>query len=54
VIDLRTGDVAHSLRIGGVVEELYDVAALPGVICPGVLGVKNDEIRLRLKPAPLA
>jgi uncharacterized protein (TIGR03032 family) len=53
VIDLRSGDVAHSLRIGGVVEELYDVAALPGVIRPGVLGVRNDEIRLRVKPAPL-
>ncbi|EDX83137.1 hypothetical protein S7335_315 [Synechococcus sp. PCC 7335] len=28
-IDLRSGDVAHSLRIKGVVEELYDVVRLP-------------------------
>ena len=29
VIDLKTGDVAHWLRIEGVVPELYDVVALP-------------------------
>jgi uncharacterized protein (TIGR03032 family) len=52
VVDLKTGDVAHTLRIGGVVEELYDVAALPGIVRPAVLGVKNDDIRRRLKPAP--
>jgi uncharacterized protein (TIGR03032 family) len=52
VVDLRTGDVAHSLRIEGVVEELYDVAALKGVIRPSLVGLKTDEIRLRLKPAP--
>jgi uncharacterized protein (TIGR03032 family) len=51
VVDLATGDVAHSLRIEGVVEELYDVAALPGVIRPALIGVRGDEIRLRLKPA---
>jgi len=54
VIDLKTGDAVHSLRIDGVVEELYDVAALPGIIRPAALGVKTDEIRRRLKPAPFA
>jgi uncharacterized protein (TIGR03032 family) len=29
VIDLRTGDVVHSLRLEGVIAELYDVAVLP-------------------------
>jgi uncharacterized protein (TIGR03032 family) len=45
VIDLRTGDVVHWLRIEGVVRELYDVSVLPGVRRPMALGLKTDEIR---------
>ncbi|MFT5589709.1 MAG: hypothetical protein ACI9ZF_001887 [Bradyrhizobium sp.] len=45
VIDLRSGDVVHWLRIEGVVDELYDVVALPGVRRPMALGFKTDEIR---------
>jgi uncharacterized protein (TIGR03032 family) len=45
VVDLRTGDVVHSLTITGVVRELYDVAILAGVRCPGALGFKTEEIR---------
>jgi uncharacterized protein (TIGR03032 family) len=45
VIDLRTGDIVHWLNIAGVVEELYDVAVLPGVTRPMALGFKSDEIR---------
>jgi uncharacterized protein (TIGR03032 family) len=44
VIDLRTGDAVHWLRIEGVVDELYDVVSLPGVRCPMALGFKTDEI----------
>ena len=45
VIDLRSGDIIHWLRIEGVVEELYDVAILPGVRRPMAIGFKTDEIR---------
>jgi len=45
VIDLRTGDAVHWLRTEGVVDELYDVVALPGVRSPMALGFKSDEIR---------
>ncbi len=45
VVDLRTGDIAHSLTIEGIVRELYDVAVLPGVLMPSALGFKTDEIR---------
>lgn len=45
VIDLKRGDVVHSLRIEGIVSELYDVVALPGVRRPCALGFKTDEIR---------
>jgi uncharacterized protein (TIGR03032 family) len=44
IIDLRTGDVAHWLRVEGMVRELYDVAVLPGVNRPMALGFKTDEI----------
>lgn len=45
IVDLRTGDVVHCLRMEGVVEELYDVVVLPGVRRPMALGFRTDEIR---------
>jgi uncharacterized protein (TIGR03032 family) len=45
VIDTRTGDIAHWLRLEGVVNELYDVIALPGVARPMMIGFRNEEIR---------
>ena len=45
VIDLRSGDIVHWLRIEGIVSELYDVVALPNVQRPMALGFKTDEIR---------
>lgn len=45
VIDLKSGDLVHWLRMEGVVNELYDIVALPGVRCPMALGFKTDEIR---------
>ena len=48
LIDLRSGDVAHWLRLEGEVSELYDVALLPGVVRPMVLGFQTDEIQRML------
>jgi uncharacterized protein (TIGR03032 family) len=45
VVDLGSGDVVHSLAITGIVRELYDVVALPGVQMPSALGFKTEEIR---------
>ncbi len=45
IIDVRTGDVAHWLRVEGMVRELYDVAVLPLVSRPMALGFKTDEIQ---------
>jgi uncharacterized protein (TIGR03032 family) len=45
IIDMRTGDVVHWLRVEGLVRELYDVAALPQVSRPMALGFKTDEIQ---------
>jgi len=54
VIDLRTGDIVHWLRLEGMAEELYDVAALPGVRRPMALGFKTDEIRRVLNVGPFS
>jgi uncharacterized protein (TIGR03032 family) len=45
VFDLRSGDMTGWVRIEGVVRELYDVALLPGVRCPSLVGFKTDEVR---------
>jgi uncharacterized protein (TIGR03032 family) len=45
VIDLKTGDIVHSLNIEGVVNELYDIAVLPNVRRPMAIGFRSDEIR---------
>ena len=44
VIDLEKGEIIHNINIHGVVEELYDVAVLPGVKRPMALGFQSDEI----------
>ena len=45
VVNLKTGDVAHWVRLEGVVTELYDVVTLAGVVRPSVIGFRTDEIR---------
>lgn len=45
VINLKTGDAVHWLRMEGIVDELYDVVTLPGIRQPMALGFKTDEIR---------
>ena len=50
MVNLATGDIEHHLSIEGVVQELYDVAVLPGVIRPMALGFQSDEIRFMVRP----
>jgi uncharacterized protein (TIGR03032 family) len=45
VIDLRSGDVVHWVRLEGMVRELYDVALLRGSTRPMAFGFKTDEIQ---------
>ncbi len=49
IIDLKSGDVVHWIRVDGVVTELYDVVALSSVTRPQMLGFKTDEIRRVLR-----
>jgi uncharacterized protein (TIGR03032 family) len=45
VVDLDSGDVAHSLTIEGIVTELYDVVVIPQKTQPAALGPMNTELR---------
>lgn len=42
VIDLKSGDIAHSMVFEGIITELYDVVAIEGIRQPRMLGL-NDE-----------
>jgi uncharacterized protein (TIGR03032 family) len=52
VIDLRTGDIVHWLRIEGVVRELYDVVVLRNTRRPMAIGFKSDEIHRMISVGP--
>jgi uncharacterized protein (TIGR03032 family) len=45
IFDLASGDMAHWVRIEGVVRELYDVAVLPGLQRPSAIGFRTDEVK---------
>lgn len=45
IIDLSRGDMIGWVRIEGVVRELFDVAVLPNVRRPSLIGFKSDEVR---------
>jgi len=43
VVDTSTGDVAHSVTIEGIVSELYEVAVIPGIRQPSMIGPNSEE-----------
>jgi uncharacterized protein (TIGR03032 family) len=45
VINLETGDMTGWVRVEGVVRELYDVTALPGLQYPSAIGFKTNEVK---------
>ncbi len=52
IVDLRTGEIAHSLWIEGAVTQMYDVAVLPGVTRPMAIGFKTEEIQRMISIGP--
>ncbi len=52
IVNLATGDLEHMIEMEGVVQELYDVAFLPGLRRPKLLGFRTPEIRFQIRPAP--
>jgi len=53
VIELNSGNIVHWLRLEGIVEELFDVAVLPGVIRPRAVGFVTDEIARTISLPPI-
>jgi hypothetical protein len=45
VVDTASGDTIGWIRLESVVRELFDVAVLPGIRNPALVGFKTDEIR---------
>jgi len=43
IIDLTTGACVDWFRIDGKIGELYDVAVIPGVVCPMAVPPTSDE-----------
>jgi len=44
VIDLESGTSTHSIALGGVVRELYDITCIPNLRTPMVVGFAQDQI----------
>ena len=53
VVNLKTGDLEHTLEIEGVVQELYDVSVLRNVRRPMLIGFKKPDIRFMIRPGKL-
>lgn len=45
VIHLASGDIVEWVRLDGFITELFDVAAMPGVVCPMAIGPDTIEAR---------
>lgn len=48
VIDLRTMELTHWLRLEGLISELYDVAGVTGTRRPMMIGLQNEEVHRTL------
>jgi len=49
VIDLASGEIRHSIDLPEPIDELFDVAVLPGVRQPRALGLQGEEIDCLVK-----
>lgn len=45
IIDIESGDTVGWVRVEGIVRELFDVAVIPGVRNPAIIGFKTDEVQ---------
>lgn len=44
VIDLNAGSIVEHIRFQGAIEELFDVAVIPGKTCPMAIGTHSNEM----------
>ena len=52
VMELATGRLVHWLRLGGIVRELYDIALLPGMRSPMLVGLTHGQINRLITAGP--
>ena len=52
VIDLQSGTARHWLALGGVVRELYDIASIPNLRTPMVVGFAQQQINRLIHRGP--
>jgi uncharacterized protein (TIGR03032 family) len=45
VVNLASGDIVEWIKLEGFITELFDVAAMPGVVCPMSIGPDTMEMR---------
>jgi uncharacterized protein (TIGR03032 family) len=45
VVRLDTGDIVEYVRLDGAITELFDVVAMPGVVCPMSVGPTSPEMQ---------
>jgi len=53
IINLANGDIVEWIRLEGHIVELFDVAAMPGVVCPMALGPETTEIHNAIRFDPI-
>lgn len=49
IADLFKGEIAHRLTIDAPVREINDIALLPGILRPGMVGFRSPEIMRQIK-----
>lgn len=45
VVDLQSGEIENHILLGGALTEIYDVAILPGVKAPFLVGLQGPEVQ---------
>lgn len=45
IVNLASGDIVEWIRLEGHITEMFDVAAMPGVVCPMSLGPNTAEMQ---------
>ena len=53
IVNLASGDIVEWVKLEGFISELFDVAVMPGVVCPMAIGPDTIEARSTISFDPL-
>ncbi|VXC78328.1 TIGR03032 family protein [Sphingomonas sp. AX6] len=54
IVNLVSGDIVEWIRLDGGIEEMFDVAVIPGVRCPMSIGIDTIEAKSTISFPPIA